>query len=92
VRERHLARKLAGPEPGELLDVVGGAGVAVARDEPGQPEHEVVVVRLEVRPEPLDRLDLEPGLLPELARQTRERLFALLEEASSRDGARSRAS
>ena len=74
----------SGPEPGELLDVVGGDGLALAADDPRQAEHEVAVVRVEERPDPLDRLDLEPGLLEELAPQTVERLLALLEEPARR--------
>src|SRR5439155_19006105 len=78
--EGHLVGQLAGPEPGKLLDVIGGTRVAVGSDEPRQPEHEVVLVRLEVRPEPLDRLDLEARLLTDLAPEAGERLFTLLEK------------
>jgi hypothetical protein len=54
--------------------------LAVGADDPGQAEHEVLVVRIEERAEPLDRLDLEPRLFAELAAQAVERLLALLEE------------
>src|SRR5262245_1949649 len=62
-RERHLLRELVRREPRELRDVVRGLRLAVAPQEPREPEHVVAVVRVDVRPEPLERLDLQPRLL-----------------------------
>src|SRR5579862_1443195 len=80
VGERHLGRQLAGPEPAQLLDVVGGRGLAVAADEPRQPEHEGAVVGLDMRAEELERFDLDPRLLAELAPEAVDRVLALLEK------------
>src|SRR5581483_7246502 len=69
-------------EPAQLVDIVRGRRLAVAADEPGEPEHEVVLVRLEVRAAELDRLDLDSGLLAELPLEPVDRVLALLEEAA----------
>ena len=63
------------------VDVVGGDRLAVAarRASSGR-ERSSASYGLDERPEPLDRLDLEPRLLEELAAQPVERLLALLEE------------
>src|SRR5258705_6474100 len=80
MREGHLARELVRPAPRELLDVVGRVRLAVGGHPPREPEHEVVVVGLGVRPEPFDRLDFEPGLLTEFATKSVEWIFTLFEK------------
>src|SRR5256885_1412874 len=78
--ERHLLRQLVWAEPGELLDVVGGARLAVALDEPRQSEHEVVVVGLEMGAEPRERPARRARPLANPPRQPLGWLSPLLEE------------
>jgi len=65
--ERHLHGKLVRAEPGELVDVVGGHGLALYRHDPGEPEDEGRVVEIDERADSLDGLDLEARLFQELA-------------------------
>src|SRR5262249_48331950 len=81
-RERHLLGERLGPEPCQLLDVVVRDGLTVTPYEPAQREYVARAVRVDVRPQPLEGLDLEPGLLAELPPEARQRLLALLQEAA----------
>ena len=59
-----------------------GDRLAVAADEPGDREDMPAAVRLDVDAQQLDRLDLEPRLLPELAAQPVGRALRLVQEAA----------
>ena len=82
-RELVVRRQLVRREPGQLRDVVGrtlrAAGDARV---PGQAEHDPVLVRLHPDADEALRLDLEPGLLAQLAHDGVERMLVLLEEAA----------
>ena len=81
-RELVVRRQLVRREPGQLRDVVGRtlrpAGHARV---PRQAEHDPVLVRLHPDADEALRLDLEPGLLAQLAHEGVERMLVLLEEA-----------
>src|SRR5438105_12771761 len=89
VLERELVRsgELVGLEPGELADVVGR--LRLAADHACRPVEverrlrgRVAAVAVHPDSEELERLDLEAGLLPQLAAQAVQRVLALLEEAA----------
>src|SRR5712691_180456 len=69
-------------EPLQLDEIVAGARIAVTVREPRQAEHDAAVVRFVPEPEKAEGLDLESGLLADLASQRIERLLALVEEAA----------
>lgn len=69
-------------EPLQLDEIVAGARIAVTACEPRQAEDDAAFVRLVPEAEKGERLDLESGLLADLASQRLERLLALLEEAA----------
>jgi len=84
VRECELAgrRQLVRLEPVHLDQVVGGACFSARARGPGKAEDDPAVVRLQPVAEKFLRLDLEPGLLADLAPQRIERMLVLVQEAS----------
>ena len=80
-REGHV-RQLAGSEPPQLGDVVGGDRVAVRAHEPGHREDPPVAVRLDVDAQQAHGLDLQACLLEELAAKPVGGGLRLVQEAS----------
>ena len=83
-RELAVGRQLVRREPGQLRDVVGGSLDAVKNARvPGQTEDGAALVAgLHPDADEALRLDLEPGLLAQLAHDGVERMLVLLEEAA----------
>jgi cyclic nucleotide-binding protein len=69
-------------EPAHLDEVVGSARLAARPRRPREREDDAAVVRLQPVPEEFLRLDLEPGLLPNLPPEPVERVFVLMQEAA----------
>ena len=84
MRECELAgrRQLVRLEPVHLDQVVGGACFSARPRGPGKAEDDPAVVRLQPVAEKFLRLDLEPGLLADLAPQRVEWMLILVQEAS----------
>src|SRR6187401_3050706 len=89
VLERELvqAGQLVAPEPAQVVDVVRGSRLAADRARnPVEVERRlrrrVAAVAVHPGAEELQRLDLEPRLLAQLAAQAVERVLAFLEEAA----------
>jgi len=84
VRECELAgrRQLVRLEPVHLDQVVGGACFSARARGPGETEDDPAVVRLQPVAEKFLWLDLEPGLLADLAPQRVEWMLILVQEAS----------
>ena len=84
MRECELAgrRQLVRLEPVHLDQVVGGACFSARARGPGETEDDPAVVRLQPVAEKFLRLDLEPGLLADLAPQRVEWMLILVQEAS----------
>jgi len=84
VRECELAgrRQLVRLEPVHLDQVVGGACFSARARGPGETEDDPAVVRLQPVAEKFLWLDLEPGLLADLAPQRIEWMLILVQEAS----------
>ncbi len=84
MRERQLAgrRQLVWLEPAHLDQVVGRACLSARARGPRETEDDAAVVRLQPVAEKFLRLDLEPGLLTDLAPERVERMLVLVEKAS----------
>ena len=84
MRECELAgrRQLVRLEPVHLDQVVGGACFSARARGPGETEDDPAVVRLQPVAEKFLWLDLEPGLLADLAPQRIEWMLILVQEAS----------
>ena len=84
MRECELAgrRQLVRLEPVHLNQVVGGACFSARARGPGETEDDPAVVRLQPVAEKFLWLDLEPGLLADLAPQRVEWMLILVQEAS----------
>ncbi len=75
-------RKLVRIEPADLHEIVTGPGIAAGLRRPREAEDDPSVVWLEPEPEEVDWLDLERGLLTDLAPQSVERMLVLVEKAT----------
>jgi hypothetical protein len=84
VREGEVVgrRQVFGLEPLQLHEVVTGTRVAARAGRPRETEDDAAVVRLEPVSEKPGRLDLERGLLADLAPQRIERMLVLVEKAA----------
>jgi hypothetical protein len=84
VREGELRRwrKLGWIEPAHLHEIVAGPGIPAGLRRPREAEDDPSVVWLEPEPEEVDWLDLECGLLTDLAPQSLERMLVLVKKAT----------
>jgi hypothetical protein len=84
VRERELGGRgqLVGLEPAHLDEIVGRAGFSACARGPREAEDDAAVVRLQPVAEEFLWLDLEPGLLTDLAPQRIEWMLVLVQKAS----------
>jgi hypothetical protein len=84
VRERELgrARQLVRLEPAEFDEVVPGARLPRHECGPRETENDASVVRLEPEAEELERVELERGLLPDLAPQSVDGMLVLVQETA----------
>jgi hypothetical protein len=84
MREGELRRRrqLVPLEPAHLHEVVARAGLPDGACRPREAEDDPTVVRLEPVPEEVEHLDLERGLLADLAPQRVERVLVLVQEAA----------
>ena len=82
-RKLVVRRQLVRREPGQLRAIVGRPLRPPGDTRvPGQAEHNPVLVWLHPDADEAPRLDLEPGLLAQLANEGVERMLVLLEEAA----------
>jgi hypothetical protein len=84
VRERELAgrRQLVRLEPAHLDQIIGRARFSARARGPRKAEDDAAVVRLQPVAEKFLRLDLEPGLLMDLAPERIEWMLVLVQKAA----------